>query len=226
MRTARCFLLTSILCIAWVPATAQETKPPQDVFESSLGVRGQWVAQIAAVQEGSVAQQLGLTPGNLIVGFNGQVIREFGSFRDFLAKMREAALRDKAVMDVLKCGPLSDSYHSESIVATLTPTDNSSSRLLGFKSTLAFLVQDVLPGSPAQRMGISRGEFIDQINGQVIGNMDGPVAVDSLLEQISATPTREILLTLIQWRSVGDHIRVGKDAKKVKGTLSSSSEPR
>jgi S1-C subfamily serine protease len=195
------------------------------VFESRLGIRGQWVAQIAEVQEGSDAQQLGLTPGDLVVGFNGQVIHQFGSFRDFLTKMKEAALRDKAVMNVMKFESQTDSYRSASIVATLKPSENSSPQLFGFKSTLAFLVQDVLPGSPAHQMEVNRGEFIDQINGQVIGNMDGPTAVDSLMEQIAATPKREILLTLVQWHSVGNHIRVGKGARKVNGTLLSAGEP-
>ena len=73
-------------------------------------------------------------------------------------------------------------------------------------------------------MGVSRGDFIDQVNGQVIGNMDGPKAADSVLEQIAATPTREVLLTLIQWHSMDSHIRVGKGAKKVKGTLAGTGE--
>ena len=148
MRT-RCSLLTSILFIAWGAATPRETQAPQDGFESRLGVRGQWVAQIAAVQGGSVAQQLGLTPGDLVAGFDGHVIREFASFRDFLAKMKEAALRDRANMNVLKYESLSNSYHPETIVTTLQSADSSSSPSLGFKSTLAFLVQDSVPGSPA-----------------------------------------------------------------------------
>ena len=78
MRTARCLLLTSILFIAWGPTTSQETRPRQDGIESRLGVRGQWVAQIAAVQAGSVAQQLGLAQNDLIVGFNDHGMPQTG----------------------------------------------------------------------------------------------------------------------------------------------------
>src|SRR5262245_4899884 len=160
----RFFCCLPILFLA-LAAIAREVPDPSlqaGTIEGRLGIHGRWGAEIRFVQDSSIASEMGLSVGDLIVLVNGRTMREFASFLEFLGAIRESMRHGTLELGVLKYDEASRSYAALKTVSLPAGKLNwQPSEMLGIQSTLSFLIEDVLPGRSAHRMEIRSGDVLD-----------------------------------------------------------------
>jgi S1-C subfamily serine protease len=216
--------LLNLLCIAVLSSSlllaAERTGAPPREMGDVLGIRGAAVAHINQVEPGSVAESLGLSPGDLIVAFNGHSLKEFSDLGSFLGELRLAASTDKAVLDILKHDARTDSYTAQQVVAVLRgKSDDPVQGRLGVMCGFSYIVLDVAATGPGHRMGVKPGEFIEEINGQRVGQLQSTADLDRLIQEISMSSPREIALVLMHWQYPENGKMVGVGSRRVNDHL-------
>ena len=217
---ASCLLLPLLALLAAPALGSQDIHSQADTFEGRLGIRGRWAAEIRFVQEGSVASEMGLSSGDLIVLVDGRPMRGFPSFGEFLGAIRESLKSDRLTLGVLKYDSNSQSYAP--LRSSSPPAKKSGSppaEMLGIQSTLTFLVEEVSPGRPADRMGVRAGETFLTLNGRGIGSLLGPAEADEILTRIHGTPDKEVNAVLLRGITQDQTVRPEGQTRKVRGSL-------
>jgi len=154
------------------------------------------VAYIVGVNAGSPAERAGLAVGDLIVAVNGEGLRQHQELHAFLSDLREAAMLSRAVVEILKYDPVTDSYSESRVEPTLPARARAR---LGLSAGFEILITHVPDGGAAARAGLRPGEFIDAINGRGIAEMRSVLDVDLSLAR--ARESGDVVpLTLRRWK--------------------------
>ncbi len=205
------------IVVALILGPSQGFAQPRQ-FEDVLGIRGLAAIQVGGVEAGLPADLAGVRPGDLIRSFNGHLLREFDDYGSFLDAMRIAAFETGATVEVLGYDSASDSYVPRPVHLALRTKPADASRVyLGIRCNFTFLVTEVRPGSPALRLGLSNGDFIEGINGQ--HGFDGPAALDRAASTSASSPSREITLWVTRWRPVENGKSQGNRTRTLRGPL-------
>ena len=187
-------------------------------FEQVLGLRGLAVVLVGEVEPGWTAGRADVRRGDLIVAFNGRRVGEFSDYKAFLDGLRVAALQDRAVLDLLHYEATSGVYVPQTATLSLRPQDpsNPSQTYLGIRCTFTYFVQEVLDGGPAKRLGLTPGDFIEDINGK---DPRSVLEMETLVSVIAASPSRQITLWVTRWRALDGGKMRGENTRMVSGTL-------
>lgn len=212
--------VSAVLAFSLSLAAERPAAPAPPELGAVLGIRGAAVAEINQVQPGSVAESLGLAPGDLVMSFNGHPIREFNDVGSFLGELRLAAHTDKAVVDILKHDPGTDSYASQQVTAVLRGTpDDPKQALLGFLCGLSYIVLEVLPAGPGHRMGLNPGDFIEEINGQRVGQLHSAADIDRVVQDGKTGASHDVSLLVMHWEYPENGKKVGVNPRRIKSAL-------
>ncbi|MDF2178462.1 DegQ family serine endoprotease [Aliiglaciecola sp. CAU 1673] len=134
-------------------------------------------AFVREVNAGSAAEKGGILPGDIIVSIDGKEIRSFTELR---AKIGTMGAGTKVKLDIIRDGKrqkidvVLDDYRSENLTAqqihpflegaTLSDGPNQ-------QGTQGVVVSEVIPRSPAARLGLQDGDVIVGVNRQPIKNV-------------------------------------------------------
>jgi serine protease Do len=143
---------------------------------------------IAEVQEDSPADKAGLKRDDVVVGFNGQPVKEVQSFRSRIASTQPDSrigleiMRDgRKITKQVKIGTLDE----EALVASSGPVGTASVNKLGlsvqnitdelaerfgFADEAGVLISQVEPGSSADLAGLEAGMLIQEVNREAVAN--------------------------------------------------------
>jgi len=152
-----------------------------------FGVEGDHGALIADVVEDSPADKAGLRKDDIVLGFNGQPVRDAAALRSRVATTKPDSelaievLRDgKSIETKVRIGQLD----SEDVIARgNTPSENTrlglrlqnldenTARQLGFEGEEGVVVAQVEPGSRAQMAGIVPGTVVTEVNRKPVANV-------------------------------------------------------
>jgi serine protease Do len=165
------------------------TKIDEDTMKA-LDLKSQKGALVSQVQAGSAADKAGIRPSDVIVMFNGHPIRKA---HDLPFLVASSAPGSKATVGLIRNGrPLTltvtlgkmpsgnakhASTHNEGAgkpqlgmeLQNLTPDIRES---LHTRVRHGVVVKEVIPGMPADRAGIQRGDVIYRVNGKDVDNMN------------------------------------------------------
>ena len=167
-------------------------------LDDVLGVRVAPGAFVMSVNPGSPAEQVGLDGCDLIAGFNGEGFQGYGDSVAFVGAMREAAMLSGADLLIWRSADSGQTYHQEHFRIRI-PSQPAAK--IGIDITFQVLVLSVLKDGPADGGGVQAGEFIQQVNGQQVSEMQ---SIGELERRISsfAQQNGEVLLTLARWKPV------------------------
>ena len=161
------------------------------------------------VQEGTVADQIGMQTGDRIIGINGREVTYFNQ----LFSPSELTQRDLTFM-VERDGE---------IINLSTPNDfldliNREGGFIDQSLTLPSMISQVLPNTPAERAGFRHGDLIVAVNGQetrfwvelvqIIQQADGELNVtverEGVTESLTVTPDPDTRTIGIQSPNAAD----------------------
>jgi len=157
-----------------------------DQLASTFGVREREGVLIADVMRGGPADVAGMRAGDVVVGFEGAKISEVPQLQRRIAsmmpghKVRLAIMRDKQPLaltvtvgemppdDVASAtmDPLAERFGME-----VEPLGPDAAARLDVPRGAGVLVTDVLPGGPADRAGLHRGDVILEIERKPVPNV-------------------------------------------------------
>jgi len=164
-------------------------QPMTEVLAQALGqdeARGVLVSQVVS---GGPADEAGVQMGDVVLALDGE---EIEMPRDLSMAVAEIAPDTTAVLTILRGdeemeievtvglrdapeapGPLAEAPddalpEEERLGVALTPLPGTIRRELGLPEDIGALVQQVVPGSPAQEAGIRRNDVIVEVRGQQV----------------------------------------------------------
>jgi serine protease Do len=168
----------------WLGVQVQRVTPE---LAKSFGLDHEHGALVADVQPNSPAERAGLQRGDVIVAFNGQKIEEMNELPRLVAATAPGSQADVTLMRngqekvvQLKVGEMPGEQQKAAIeggvpegklglaVQELTP---DIARSLGLTNAQGVVVTDVTEGSPADEVGIRRGDVILEVNQQKVANV-------------------------------------------------------
>lgn len=209
-RLSSCLLISTALVafFSYTVSPSQCTDAPPRLGDV-LGLRGVPVMFVDRVVSGSAAESVGLDRGDLIVAFNNQDMRQYPDHSSFLAELRIAAIRDVAVLDILKPNDEFTSYVPSEVTVSIAGTTET---YLGLRLHFAYIVREVTTGGLAEQMGITPGDFIDEIDGKDVASLTaGPHGLDRILQDIASRDDPQVVLSLARWERLGsEHFRAAK----------------
>jgi S1-C subfamily serine protease len=215
-----CFLAILFLAPAAIAREVPDPASQAGTLEGRLGIHGRWGAEIRFVQDGSLASEMRLSVGDLIVLVDGRTMREFASLLEFLGAIRESMSRGTLELGVLKYDKASRSYAALTTVSLPAGMRNwQPFGMFGIQSTLSFLIDDVLPGRPAHRMEVRSGDVLDMLNGRGLGSLRGPSEADEILDKINSTKDKEITVVLFRGKPDDPVAKPDGESRKMKGHL-------
>jgi C-terminal processing protease CtpA/Prc len=97
--------------------------------------------------------------------------------------------------------------------------DDPTRTYVGMACGFSYIVLDVLPGGAGDRMELKPGDFVEEVNGRHMDQIQSSAGLDKLVQQIRATPPVELSLLVMRWSYQQDGKRVGRDARRVRSTL-------
>lgn len=175
---------------------------------------------VMGVTPGTPAAKVGLERGNIIARFGDRDVR---TIRDFFQALAQHKPGDKVKLAVLRDGKSRDLSVTLAERRGDEPADQRATAFLGIETEAltpaakerlgvgvdaGAVVMEVLPGSPAARAGLQRGDVITIINDR---NVAGP---DELRNAIRAAGAgKEVILKVAR----------GKETKELKATLQAPS---
>ncbi len=111
---------------------------------------------VGYVVENSPAQKLGLQEGDLLLEINGKKV---STWKDVEAAVLESILKKEWKVDILR--------NSQRVILS-GKVDLSKAGSFGAEPYIAPIVGRVLPGSPAEQVGIKEGDEILEVDGQKV----------------------------------------------------------
>jgi len=186
-------------------------------FEDLLGVRGIAAIQIGRVEPGMPAEAAGLRTTDIIVTFNGEGMRAFTHYRSFLEAMRQAAFRGGATLNILRYDSRSNQYVERQISLHLDTEPIDGDRLyLGLAVEPVYYVTGITDGSAAQRLGLTPGDFIGEVNGQ---DFNSPGDLDRIVSMAADSAGRQISLWVARWRPIENGKVRAENTRRLTGAL-------
>ena len=173
---------------------------PPSRLDNLLGLRTVPGAFIMDITSGGPAERAGFNVCDLIAGFNGRPLRQYGELQAFVSALREAAASSGLDVDVWK--PLDpDEGYRRGRVKIRIPLP--SEVRIGADLSFQVMVLGVVEGGPADVAGIGAGEFIDQVNDQKVANVRSLAELD---QKIGEFVDRDgaVTLTLARWHPIRD----------------------
>ena len=168
----------------WLGIRAQDVSSP---VASSLGLtRGGEMSQVTEVTENSPAAGAGIKTGDIIVEYNGKTVPKSHDFPLVIAdtppgqKATLRIIRDKKEQTIsVKIGELPDESDPSQPMETRDPEMGlrvqritpEAARRLALSSTKGVLVIEVLPGSPADQVGLEAADVIREVNQRPVNNI-------------------------------------------------------
>ena len=154
------------------------TEVDQETMQA-LGLKDKRGALVRQVENGSAADKAGIKPGDVVVSVDGKPIEHVHELPMMIASHRPG---DKVVVGLIRDGksltktvavekmPETEAAKDESQQApvrlglALSTLDADTAASLQTDAKEGVVVQQVAPGSPAQRAGIQRGDVIFSVN--------------------------------------------------------------
>lgn len=144
-----------------------------------------------AVKERSLAQSAGLQSGDLITAVNDEPVRSFVELRWELVQAAVQHLPARlSLQRTLPSGALSP-HATELAIQDLPDQDLDSELFNRIGLELAHppaLLGDILPGGPASRAGLQRGDLILKVDGNPVAD------ANTFIGALQAAPGREVVL--------------------------------
>ena len=134
---------------------------------------------VGYVQEGSLAQEMGIKKGDLILSLNGQEVK---TWKDLEDRMLKNLFAKAITVEVLRDG------NRVSLKANL---DTANPRVLGAEPVIEPIVGGVLDNSPAQQVGLKEGDRIVAINGVKVSSWQEAVKLIRTSEKLNLTIERQ-----------------------------------
>ncbi|HET8732160.1 MAG TPA: RIP metalloprotease RseP, partial [Anaeromyxobacteraceae bacterium] len=166
------------LVVPVVPATEKESNPVETVTRGVIGVSPAWPAAVVApVLPGSAGP---LQPFDLVVRAAGQPVRNMGDLDQAMAASPCAPLDLEVLREAPERAPgvAVSAYAPVKLEAVPTCADGRPAFQVADPLVSTFIAE-VVPGSPADRAGLRRGDAIASVNGK-------PVRSFRELNQVSA----------------------------------------
>jgi serine protease Do len=165
-------------------------------------------ALVGEVTPGSPAAKAGVHRGDIIVGFNGETVKDA---HDLPAVVAKTPVGEKATLTLRRDGKTqtvpvtvaklpSDKVAREETSQTgqtqwglqLQDVTPQMARQLGITDASGVIVAGVQPGSPAERAGVQRGDLIREINRQPVQSMQ------DVRDAIAKAENQESLVLLVK----------------------------
>ncbi len=154
--------------------------------QKALGLPNREGALVSRVEAGSAADKAGIRAGDVIVAFDGERIRRSHDLPIRVARHKPG---DRVRVDIVRGGkpktivvrvekmPEQEVAHRGAsqrlkLGVVLGELDEMTARNLGARVRYGLVVRQVLPGSPAARAGIAKGDVIYRVDGRAIRSMD------------------------------------------------------
>jgi serine protease Do len=166
----------------------------QDVDENTakaLGLDRARGALVASVQPGEPAAQAGLRAGDVIVGLNGEPVRDSSDLTRSIGRLdpgsdaRLTVWRDGKQREVTatlgergpeklaeRVPPMQPRAEGAILGMELRPLSQQEAQSLGMERAQGLLVQGVTSGSPSDQSGINPGDVILEANGRPVNNLE------------------------------------------------------
>jgi S1-C subfamily serine protease len=173
---------------------------PASRLDELLGIRTVPGAFIIDLTSGGPAQRAGFDLCNLIAGFNGRSLRQFGQLDAFVNALREAAASTGLDVDVWKRSEPEERYRRDHIKIRMPlPSEVR----IGADVSLQVMVLGVVKGGPADVAGVGVWEFIDRVNDQQVMDIRSLADLDQKIDEF-VKRDRAVTLTLARWHPIRD----------------------
>ncbi|MFO0753060.1 MAG: DegQ family serine endoprotease [Thermodesulfovibrionales bacterium] len=175
----------------WIGVAIQELTPE---IAQKFGLTASEGALVSDVVKGGPAAVAGMTRGDIILEFNGKQVRDVGMFRNMVAQSRIGApaaikilRKDKEIAAAVTIAELpseaadtapsspQNTESEENVLSGIAVVDlnRSIGKQLGIdKDEKGVVIVRVEPGSSAEDAGIKKGDVIQEIDRQRIGNLN------------------------------------------------------
>jgi serine protease Do len=148
-----------------------------------MGLKNEGGALVAEVAEGGPAERSGIKAGDVIVEFNGKLIKDSVELPLEVARvapgktvqvkiLRDSKQSSIAVqIDQLKDSEVVAESRQDDFGMTVQPVTSAIAQSLGLERAEGLLVSSVQPGSAADEAGLRRGDVITQINRSTVRDL-------------------------------------------------------
>lgn len=163
-------------------------QPLTQEFAEAYGVEGDGGAVVSDVVDDSPAAKAGLRRGDVIVAVDGE---EIGDHTDLSLRIRSHLEGDKVRLTVIREGserevnvtlgsvPGQSQEQKRSLKETeerlglrVEPVTSELKSELKAPSAKGMAIAEILPGSPADRIGLKRGDIIFEVNGRQVDDLE------------------------------------------------------
>jgi serine protease Do len=150
---------------------------------ATMGLKNEGGALVAEVAEGGPAERSGIKAGDVIVEFNGKLIKDSVELPLEVARvapgktvqvkiLRDSKQSSIAVqIDQLKDSEVVAESRQDDFGMTVQPVTSAIAQSLGLERAEGLLVSSVQPGSAADEAGLRRGDVITQINRSTVRDL-------------------------------------------------------
>jgi serine protease Do len=150
---------------------------------ATMGLKNEGGALVAEVAEGGPAERSGIKAGDVIVEFNGKLIKDSVELPLEVARvapgktvqvkiLRDSKQSSIAVqIDQLKDSEVVAESRQDDFGTTVQPVTSAIAQSLGLERAEGLLVSSVQPGSAADEAGLRRGDVITQINRSTVRDL-------------------------------------------------------
>jgi S1-C subfamily serine protease len=208
-------VLSALLLLLGVPdpALGQGFRSIEDL----LGLQGLAVAQVLKVVPGMPAQAAGIRTGDLVTAFDGHTLREFYDYRSFLDSLRLTAYERGVTLELLRYDSQSGDYLPLRLSLRIeSPSTDPNRRYVGIGCQFNYFVLGVSEAGVGARLGLERGDFVEEFNGR---EFEGILELERVLNELASGENPEIRLWVTRWRPVENGKIQGSNARVLFGRL-------